>query len=112
MGRDREEFVAAKTDVGSKEGCCYGTRISDEMHSQDAKAFGVTRKELLEALSVSGRLNTTENGYILSRLGRTARHLGPCVANSEANAQQLIAEHLGHPMCSGEEHEESKLSSW
>jgi hypothetical protein len=34
------------------------------------------------------------------------------VANSEANAQQLIAEHLGHPMCSGEEHEESKLSSW
>jgi len=111
-GRDREEFVAAKTDVGSKEGCCYGTRISDEMYSQDAKAFGVTRKELLEALSVSGRLNTTENGYILSRLGRTALHLGPCVANSEANAQQLIAEHLGHPMCSGEEHEESKLSSW
>jgi predicted GNAT family N-acyltransferase len=111
-GRNRGEFVAAKREVRSNEGCCYGTRISNEMYSQDAKAFGVTRKELLGALSVSGRLNTTENGYILSRPGRTARHLGPCVANSEADARQLIAVHLEHPMGSGEKHEESKLSSW
>jgi GNAT superfamily N-acetyltransferase len=111
-GRNRGEFVAAKGEVRSNEGCCYGTRISDEMYSQDAKAFGVTRRELLEALSVSSRFNTTENGYILSRPGRTARHLGPCVANSKADARQLIAVHLEHPLCSGEEREESKLSSW
>jgi hypothetical protein len=105
-GRDREEFVAAKTDVGSKEGCCYGTRISDEMYSQDAKAFGVTRKELLEALSVSGRLNTTENGYILSRPEEQRGISAHVWRIQKPTHRQLIAEHLGHPMCSGEEHEE------
>jgi len=111
-GRNGGEFVAAKRGVGSNKGCCYGTRISDEMFSQDAKAFGVTRKELLEVLSASGGCNTTRNGYILSRPGRTARHLGPCVANSKAEARQLIAAHLENPMYSDEEHESPEFGSW
>jgi predicted GNAT family N-acyltransferase len=111
-GRNDGEFVAAKREVGSRKGCCYGTRISDEMFSQDAKAFGVTRKELLEVLSAPGRCDASENGYILSRPGRTAQYLGPCVANSEGEARKLIAVHLEHPMCSDEEREGSELSSW
>jgi GNAT superfamily N-acetyltransferase len=111
-GRNGGEFVAAKREVGSNKGCCYGTQISNEMFSQDAKAFGVTRKELLETLSASGGCNTSENGYVLSRPGRTARHLGPCVANSKAEARQLIATHLENPMDSDEEHEGSESGSW
>jgi GNAT superfamily N-acetyltransferase len=111
-GRDGGGSAAAKREAGSNQGCCYGAPISDEMFSQDAKAFGVTRRELLEALSTSGRCITTENGYMISRPGRTARHLGPCVAASEVEALQLIAAHLEDPMCSGEEHEASKSSGW
>jgi GNAT superfamily N-acetyltransferase len=111
-GRDGGEFVAAKREVGSNKGCCYGTQISNEMFSQDAKAFGVTRKQLLEMLSASGRCNTTGNGYILSRPGRRARHLGPCVATSEAEARKLIAVRLENLTRSGEEQEDSELSSW
>jgi GNAT superfamily N-acetyltransferase len=111
-GRDRGESVAVKRELGFSKGCCYGTRISDEMFLRDATAFGVARKELLEELSASGRCITTENGYMISRPGRTARHLGPCVAASEAEARQLIAAHLEDPTCSGDEHEASKSSGW
>ena len=60
----------------------------------DTEAFGVSRKVLLESLSHSGSSNATSNGYVFSRPGRTARYLGPCVANSEAEARLLIAAHL------------------
>jgi N-acetylglutamate synthase-like GNAT family acetyltransferase len=110
--RDSGESIASKRAVSSNKDRYYGTRISDKLFSLDTEAFGVSRKEVLEALFASGRCNATEDRYILSRLGRVAQYLGPCVANSEAEARHLIAAHLEKPIPLAEEHEGSELSNW
>ncbi|HZL28367.1 MAG TPA: GNAT family N-acetyltransferase [Acidobacteriaceae bacterium] len=69
-------------------------QISDAHFTMDNEAFGVSRKHLLEMLSQSGKCDFTSHGYVLSRPGATARYLGPCVADSEADAKLLIATHL------------------
>jgi GNAT superfamily N-acetyltransferase len=111
-GCDGGELVTAESAVNFNNISCHDARISDEMFFQDARAFGVARRGLLEELSSLGRCDVTANGYVLSRPGRTAQYLGPCVADSETKAGQLIADHLEHSMWSGEEQEGSKSSSW
>ena len=71
--------------------------ISGDLLHRDAESFGAGREKLLESLRASGRCTVTPNGYVLSRPGRVAQYLGPCMVDSEAAARQLIAEHLqGH----------------
>jgi hypothetical protein len=72
----------------------------------------VTRKGLLEALSAAGRCNVTKDGYVLSRPGRIAQYLGPCVASSEAEARQLITARLESPEFACEGDEGSRACSW
>lgn len=62
---------------------------------KDVVAFGVDRRQLLLDLELSGRCKAIPEGYVLSREGRVARYLGPCVADSADAARQLIAHHLG-----------------
>jgi len=69
-------------------------RFSQELIALDGKAFGVSRKELLQDLSASANCELTSSGYVLSRAGRVARYLGPCVAASADDARQLIARQL------------------
>jgi GNAT superfamily N-acetyltransferase len=69
-------------------------QISNALFTMDEAAFGVSRKRLLEMLLQSGRCNSTPHGYVLSRPGAAARYLGPCIADSEAEANALIATHL------------------
>jgi GNAT superfamily N-acetyltransferase len=92
------EFVFTKAkssaDKCAIKVCSNDAHISDNLFTQDRKAFGVSRKRLLKVLSNSGRIDTASNGYVLSRSGRTARYLGPCVTTSAAEAEQLIATHL------------------
>jgi GNAT superfamily N-acetyltransferase len=72
-------------------------QISADLLHRDAESFGVAREKLLESLRSSGRCTATADGYVFSRPGRVAQYLGPCMADSEAAARQLIAEHLqGH----------------
>jgi GNAT superfamily N-acetyltransferase len=115
-GADGRRFAASAGTAGEEEDArersSHGAKISDELFCRDAEAFGVTRKGLLEALSAAGRCNVTKNGYVLSRPGRTARYLGPCVASSEAEARQLIAARLEDPACMAEEDEASQTCSW
>jgi len=68
--------------------------LSVELCSQDAEAFGASRKELLGVLSGAGSCDAAPEGFVLSRPGRTARYLGPCVARSETAAAHLIGAHL------------------
>lgn len=70
--------------------------VSGLLLAQDAKAFGVSRKELLHDLSSSARCEAMSTGYILARAGRTARYLGPCVAASVDEARELIARQLNN----------------
>jgi GNAT superfamily N-acetyltransferase len=69
-------------------------RFSEEILELDKRAFGVSRKELLEDLLTSANCELTSGGYALSRAGRMARYLGPCVAASANDARMLIARQL------------------
>jgi RimJ/RimL family protein N-acetyltransferase len=72
-------------------------QLSPALISLDAKAFGVERSAMLETLSRFGMCDASASGYVLSRPGRSARYLGPCVANSGAEAERLIIAHLESP---------------
>jgi GNAT superfamily N-acetyltransferase len=115
-GRDSRELVPAKADVSrddiARQDHFHGLHISDELFAWDTEAFGVSRKRLLEVLSDSGSHNATSDGYVLSRPGRTARYLGPCVTSSEADARLLIATHLQNPANTDGECESSKSCNW
>ena len=115
-GRDSGELVPVKADAShvdvARQDHSKGLHISDELFAWDTEAFGVPRKHLLEVLSDSGSRNATSNGYVLSRPGRTARHLGPCVASSEADASLVIAAHLQESANMGGECESSKSCNW
>jgi len=91
-GRDSGEFLTVQEKSGS--GGDGLNKLCDGLLAQDLAAFGVDRRGLLEALAATGRCNASESGYVLSRPGRVARYLGPCVAGSEEEAGRLIAAHL------------------
>jgi len=92
-GRDRDRTVVLKKEEGGYRRTSAVPAV-DYWFSEDTAAFGVSRTELLKALSGSGPCSTAPGGYALSRAGRTARYLGPCVASSVVEAQELIAAHL------------------
>lgn len=92
-GRDRSERHPATKE--SNLHC--NAQLPSALISLDTKAFGVERSALLETLFRSGMCNASANGYVLSRPGRSARYLGPCVANSQAEAEKLIVAHLESP---------------
>ena len=114
-GRDGKELNSAKADVDHDAVARpdrSSSNISDGLFGLDTEAFGVSRKGLLELLSHSGSRNVTSRSYIFSRPGRTARYLGPCIANSDTEARQLIAAHLEDPANRREEQEDSVPHGW
>lgn len=85
---ERKGDVNASTTAAPA--CCF----SEEIFARDTRAFGVSRKELLQDLSMSADCELTSRGYTLSRAGRLARYLGPCVAASAGDARTLILRQL------------------
>jgi GNAT superfamily N-acetyltransferase len=108
--RDAGELTAALKHFGENAGQSpsHDERIPTALFSLDEQVFGADRKALLESLSASGGCTATAEGYLLSRPGRTAQYLGPCVATTEAEARKLIAAQLEYSMCAGKEHEASQ----
>jgi GNAT superfamily N-acetyltransferase len=92
--------------------CSHDVAISDNLLAQDTSAFGVSRNRLLELLSQSGRRSVTAHGYVLSRPGTKAQYLGPCLADSEAEASMLIAAHLRNHSNPQNERSSSDLRGW
>lgn len=96
-GRDKTAPVnndqTLNADSFSSQECQWGRAIPTYLSVLDEVAFGVSREKVLNELSALGG-NTSANGYVLSRSGRTARSLGPCIATSEDEARVLIATHL------------------
>lgn len=88
-----------KGDADASMPAAHACRISEERLIGDTRAFGVSRKELLQDLSTSGRCEVSFMGYILSRAGRLARYLGPCVAASAKDARELIGRQLSGSAC-------------
>lgn len=80
-------------DSFSNSGCQWGTSIPNHLFALDVEAFGVSREKILKELSASGG-NISATGYVLSRSGREARFVGPCIATSKDEARLLISKHL------------------
>lgn len=99
-GRDGGAATNETPDtVAAKENDSSSTAISGDLLHRDAESFGAARETLLESLQSSGRCTASENGYVLSRPGRVAEYLGPCMADSETTARQLITDHLHGSSC-------------
>jgi GNAT superfamily N-acetyltransferase len=96
-GRDKTAFASngQKQNADSLlcQECQWCRTVPDPLLAMDEEAFGVSRAQILKELSASGG-NTSANGYVLSRSGRAARSVGPCIATSEDDARRLIATHL------------------
>ena len=60
----------------------------------DAEAFGADRSLLLEKLAERGQGFVNEEGFLLSRPGRTSTFLGPCLARSRDAATALFTRAL------------------
>jgi len=96
-GRDKSTSVSIEqtpnADSFSSQECQWGRTIPTCLYALDQEAFGVSRERILKELYALGG-NSSASGYVLSRSGRTARSMGPCVATSEGEARRLIATHL------------------
>jgi GNAT superfamily N-acetyltransferase len=86
--------ISTDTRAEAKKDCFAQAELGEELIAMDSAAFGASRLRLLELLMKSGECRARLNGYALSRAGRSARYLGPCVVNSEAEASKLISAHL------------------
>jgi GNAT superfamily N-acetyltransferase len=63
----------------------------DRLAGLDRQAFGADRNLLLRALAGNcENASATEDGYVLTRPGRRANYLGPCVARTPEVARNLI----------------------
>jgi GNAT superfamily N-acetyltransferase len=56
----------------------------------DRTAFGADRAQLIEALQARGRVCVRADGFCLSRPGRRANYIGPCVSRTAGVARRLI----------------------
>jgi GNAT superfamily N-acetyltransferase len=65
--------------------------LADAIPEQfDSHAFGADRTALLQALVGRGSLTTLGGAYAVTRPGRIARYLGPCIAEDRVAAQRVI----------------------
>jgi hypothetical protein len=56
----------------------------------DTRAFGVNRSVLLQALASRGSRICSGGGFLMTRTGRSAGYLGPCVARNAKAARDLL----------------------
>lgn len=62
----------------------------------DGCAFGADRSLLLRTLAERGKCYVNEEGFLLSRPGRTSTYLGPCRARSRDAAADLFTRAIEH----------------
>jgi GNAT superfamily N-acetyltransferase len=65
-------------------------KVLQYLHEVDTQAFGADRSRVLEMLARKSTIYSAQNGFVLSRLGRTTDYLGPCVASDPSAAHLII----------------------
>lgn len=66
--------------------------LDSELMQMDRKAFGANRTRLLEDLSELNHVYALPGqGYAICRPGRTAVHFGPCVAETNYDAKEILS---------------------
>lgn len=69
--------------------------LDEELLRADAEAFGADRAALLRELAKHEVLSLPGRAMLFTRPGRTARHLGPCLAKDAEAAEVLIRHAAG-----------------
>jgi GNAT superfamily N-acetyltransferase len=64
--------------------------LTVDSFAMDREATGVDRSELLDALARRGGVSSEPDGFCLSRPGRRAKYVGPCVARNARLARESI----------------------
>ncbi|HKN32899.1 MAG TPA: GNAT family N-acetyltransferase [Terriglobales bacterium] len=82
-----ERWGAECAEVGAA-----GYSDFEDRRNLDAKAFGVDRSVLLQALASRGRSIWSAAGFLMTRTGRVASYLGPCVARDVESARDLLSQ--------------------
>jgi len=67
----------------------------------DTIAFGADRTQVLAKLQQEGKLFTNPDAYLLTRPGRIAAYLGPCVAKSRDAARDVLVQAISDSDASG-----------
>ena len=78
-----------------------GSSDSSSWEELDRTAFGADRGFLLNALLQQGECNSTSGGCLLTRAGRNASYLGPCVVKDAHSARELLELGLRVPSVDG-----------
>lgn len=65
-------------------------RVESRSLDDDRSAFGTDRAQLVQALQARGRIYAEADGFCLSRPGRRANYIGPCVSRSASAAREFI----------------------
>ena len=68
-----------------------GSADLEAMSVLDNKAFGVDRSVLLQALASRGSCVRSAGGFLMTRSGRSAAYIGPCVARDVKTARDLFS---------------------
>ncbi len=71
-------------------------QLTEHHYSIDRTAFGVDRRELLDAFAADSIVVTKSNGFGMLRRGHLAAYLGPVVASRPDDARAIIESLLGH----------------
>lgn len=77
-----------------KEGFADGTgnsRRGEISSALDLKAFGADRTMMIESLAARGNVTGSDSAFAMTRAGRVAHYLGPCIAHDETAAEKAIA---------------------
>jgi GNAT superfamily N-acetyltransferase len=64
--------------------------FSRKFLDHDLHAYGTDRSQMLEALVERSSIHTQAAGFCLSRPGRRANYIGPCISQSPALARRFI----------------------
>jgi GNAT superfamily N-acetyltransferase len=70
-------------------------------HDLDTIAFGADRTQVLAKLQQEGKLFTNPDAYLLTRPGRIAAYVGPCVAKSRDAARDVLVQAISGSDASG-----------
>jgi GNAT superfamily N-acetyltransferase len=93
-----ERWFRPSSDVMQKSGA--RATLAD-WHDLDTIAFSADRARLLEMFRLRGQQFTNSDAYLLTRAGRVAAYLGPCVARSRDAARDVLVQAMRDSDTSG-----------
>jgi GNAT superfamily N-acetyltransferase len=96
FGFQPEQAVERWSRAGVSKSAVHRDSAHELSLELDRSAFGADRCGLLEKLAARSEAHANSGAFLLSRSGRNAKYLGPCIASHPDSARMLITECIGH----------------